>query len=145
MTNTLAAYLASQPAHTLSEEPARFYVAQLTLALGALTEAQAICERNEVSEMASSVAALRRCAVAAPAAACGVLVWTRRNLCSRQFSGARFNAPEAQLTRDLGTSRAAVAADSPWAQYSKSKAGMVLLARGLARGLPTLLPPVLPQ
>ena len=60
-------------------------------ALAALTRAQAICERNEVSEVGASVALLMRCATEEPAAACGALVWARRVLTTPQFSGARFN------------------------------------------------------
>ena len=51
-----------------------------------------MCESNEVSEVGASVATLRRCAGAEIAAACGVLVWARRNLTTGRFSGARFNA-----------------------------------------------------
>ena len=50
-----------------------------------------------------------------------------------QSSGARFNAKEADMVRDLGTSVAAIAnTDTPWDQYSRSKAGACLLARALA-------------
>ena len=56
-----------------------------------LTEAQKICETNEVSEVDAQVAILRRCSSSEPACACGLLVWTRRNLTTPQFSGARFN------------------------------------------------------
>lgn len=60
-------------------------------ALADLKEAQGICERNEVSEVTASVAALQRCAHGV-AAASGVLVWCRVNLTTPQYSGARFNA-----------------------------------------------------
>ena len=56
-----------------------------------LQEAQGICERNEVSEVGASVAALQRCADGA-VVACGVLLWCHVNLTQPQYSGARFNA-----------------------------------------------------
>lgn len=58
--------------------------------LGALREAQSVCERNEVSEVATSVATLQRCAEE-QVAACGILLWMRAILTSPQHSGARFN------------------------------------------------------
>jgi len=65
--------------------------ARRAAALAALSQAQSICERNEVSEVGASVAALQQCARDEIAAACGVLVWARRVLTTPQFSGARFN------------------------------------------------------
>ena len=59
-------------------------------ALANLSEAQSICERNEVSEISASVTALQRCIVE-PAAACGVLLWAHTNLTNPRFSGARYN------------------------------------------------------
>ena len=52
-------------------------------------------------------------------------------------SGARFNVQPTDLQRDLGASIRAVAAAgySPWAQYSRSKAGACLFARGLSKRL----------
>ena len=44
-----------------------------------------------MSEVDAQVAILRRCSSSEPACACGLLVWTRRNLTTPQFSGARFN------------------------------------------------------
>ena len=58
--------------------------------LSALREAQSICERNEVSEVGSSVTALQRCAEE-QVAACGVLLWARAVLTQPQHSGARYN------------------------------------------------------
>jgi NAD(P)-dependent dehydrogenase (short-subunit alcohol dehydrogenase family) len=52
-----------------------------------------------------------------------------------QSSGARFNADERAMTRDLGTSLAAVSDCSPWDQYAKSKAGACLLAKALTTRL----------
>ena len=52
-----------------------------------------------------------------------------------QSSGARFNTRESEMSLDLGTNLAAVSAHSPWAQYSRSKAGACLLARALSRRL----------
>ena len=61
-------------------------------ALDALRETQAICERNEVSEVEVSVARLAACSATEPASACGVLLWARRVLTSAPFSGARCNS-----------------------------------------------------
>ena len=61
-------------------------------ALDTLRETQAMCERNEVSEVEASVARLAACSATEPASACGVLLWARRVLTSAPFSGARCNS-----------------------------------------------------
>eukprot|EP00900_Chrysochromulina_parva_P001943 jgi/Chrpa1/1174/Chrysochromulina_OHIO_Genome00008250-RA len=53
--------------------------------------AQAVCEKNEVSDIGASVALLHRC-IDEPAAACGILHWALVVLTTARFSGARYNA-----------------------------------------------------
>ncbi|KOO31399.1 hypothetical protein Ctob_010015 [Chrysochromulina tobinii] len=54
-------------------------------------QAQAVCEKNEVSDIGASVALLHRC-IDEPAAACGILHWALVVLTTARFSGARYNA-----------------------------------------------------
>jgi hypothetical protein len=60
-------------------------------ALSTLRQAQAVCEKNEVSDIGASVALLHRC-IDEPAAACGILHWALVVLTTARFSGARYNA-----------------------------------------------------
>ena len=74
-----------------SSDQASGYEYRYECALSTLRQAQAVCEKNEVSEIGASVALLRRC-IHEPAAACGILHWTHVVLTTARFSGARYNA-----------------------------------------------------
>ena len=74
-----------------SSDHASGYEYRYECALSTLRQAQAVCEKNEVSEIGASVALLRRC-IHEPAAACGILHWTHVVLTTARFSGARYNA-----------------------------------------------------
>ena len=74
-----------------SSDQASGYEYRYECALSTRRQAQAVCEKNEVSEIGASVALLRRC-IHEPAAACGILHWTHVVLTTARFSGARYNA-----------------------------------------------------